>query len=63
MIEPTKWTFERLFEAWNALIKSSKDLDEFRPKRDALILESGWEKKEFYTAIDKRELEKYRNQS
>lgn len=63
MTESTKWTFERLFETWDALIKVSKTLDEFRPKRDALILESGWEKKEFYTAIDKRALEKYRNQS
>lgn len=63
MTEPVKWTFERLFEVWNALVKSSPDLDYFRPKRDALILESGWEKKEFYTAFDKQQLAKYRNQS
>jgi hypothetical protein len=63
MTEPTKWTFERLLEAWELLVKVSKNLDEFRPKRDALILESGWEKLEFYTAFDKQQLAKYRNQS
>lgn len=53
-----KWTFERLYETWNALVRGHRECDVpnireiFSRERDSLIAKSGWTKLEFYTAID-----------
>jgi len=55
-----KWSYERLFAEWDNLVKVSKSLGEFHPKRDALVQESGWTKLEFYKEMDRRAFTSYR---